>query len=636
MGSWILTVLLAGPAHAGCEVGGHVVLNEVVSDPSGADADAEWVELYNTGVTSVDLEGWTIENALSPDDIETVFTLPRGTTLGPEAYLVVAGPLAALPDIEVVRLDMNGETFGNASSSSDQVRLVDCSGALRDTVTYGSSNGEGQVFTDEDGVSVGEDMLAPKATSGKSMSRIPDGRESGDDALDFVVASPATPGSSNSGEAVVDCDTAGSPGEILINEFLANPGELTNPDGSSDDGYEWVELFNTRNRDVDVSGWRIEQASVPDHWGERVRVTLPEGTVIPGGGHLLIAEWLVDIPEGVDVHVIPDEGSFAFGNSEDALRLSDCGGVPIDTVLYGDGNPDGFTDDEGNVLENAAPDAASDHSLARRSDGFDSGADADQIDFVATLDVTPGSPNSDLRCKGTAGTVVINEFLANPTGSDSEVRNEWIELYNAGTEPVDISTWTVERAGTFGGDADLNRDVVHAFFPQTILDPGEYYVLSGLLTDFGDQRAESIDFYSGTDGDLVLLFDCEGTRADGVLYGGENADLLPEDDGFLPERGAPKPSDDQCVSRLDNGVDTNNSFQDFVTTGLCTPGEANAFGGGGGSAPPPATGCTARQPGTSGPRVVEPRTAGGCDAGGRGASLALLGTILLMRRRRER
>lgn len=40
----------------------HVVLNEVLANPSGTEPEQEWVELYNDGSHAVDLEGWVLED----------------------------------------------------------------------------------------------------------------------------------------------------------------------------------------------------------------------------------------------------------------------------------------------------------------------------------------------------------------------------------------------------------------------------------------------------------------------------------------------------------------------------------------------------------------------------------------------
>ena len=39
---------------------GDIVLTEVMFDPSGSEHYDEFVELYNTGPDTVDLEGWTV------------------------------------------------------------------------------------------------------------------------------------------------------------------------------------------------------------------------------------------------------------------------------------------------------------------------------------------------------------------------------------------------------------------------------------------------------------------------------------------------------------------------------------------------------------------------------------------------
>lgn len=63
--------------------------------------------------------------------------------------------------------------------------------------------------------------------------------------------------------------------------------------------------------------------------------------------------------------------------------------------------------------------------------------------------------------------VVINEFVNDDVGSDSA---EFIELYNAGTEAVDISGWKLSRGSTsVGGTYTVPAD--------TILGAGEYYLI---------------------------------------------------------------------------------------------------------------------------------------------------------------
>lgn len=56
------------------EATAHVVLNEVMSNPSGVEPEQEWIELYNDGVEGAELEGWILED-------------PGGATVLPAARL---------------------------------------------------------------------------------------------------------------------------------------------------------------------------------------------------------------------------------------------------------------------------------------------------------------------------------------------------------------------------------------------------------------------------------------------------------------------------------------------------------------------------------------------------------------------
>lgn len=68
-----------------------------------------------------------------------------------------------------------------------------------------------------------------------------------------------------------------------------------------------------------------------------------------------------------------------------------------------------------------------------------------------------------------ATNVVINEIMYNPAGSDDY---EWIEIYNLGTEEVNITGWVIN--GTIGGNTVLSG----------ILDGNEYLIVAKNITAF--------------------------------------------------------------------------------------------------------------------------------------------------------
>ena len=60
---------------------------------------------------------------------------------------------------------------------------------------------------------------------------------------------------------------------VVLNELMYNPA-------GADESLEWVELHNQMAVDMDLSDWRLDDG---------VDFTFPEGTVIPGGGYLVVA-----------------------------------------------------------------------------------------------------------------------------------------------------------------------------------------------------------------------------------------------------------------------------------------------------------------------------------------------------------
>lgn len=582
----LLALLFSGQARAECSAwyDTWVVINEVLPNPDGADGGNEWIELHNDAESMpsvvADLSGWTIERAKSPGGFAVRFTFPQGTILEVGGFVLVGeSNVVAAPGVDAFTVDGTLD-FGNAgSTNSDAVLIRDCDGEIADSIVYGGANAEGEVFSTDDLFTVDDDELAELPGSGRSLARVDDGADTDDLTADFVLDSTPTPGTANDAEAVdpveppAECDTAGVVGSVVINEFFPDPGSGVNPEGNSDTGYEWLELYNPGSAPVDASGWVVEKASNPDSWS--ARVVLPANTVLDGGAHLLIAEHLVAVPGGITPLVLPSEGTLGLGNSQDAVRLVDCTGAAIDTVVYGGGNDDGFVDDRGvaPLAGETAPDASSDRSIARRVDGLDT--DDSGADFLEVAIPTPGAANEDLTCRQeTTGVVKINEFLPNPAGTDSEALSEWVELLHTGSTAIDVSTWVIAKA-TSAGDEGANLSALLTFPAGTMLEPGQFLVVGGVLAEEVELFTESFDLGSGSAGDGVYLVDCAGTIADSALYGGDNEDGLTEDDGGAPEFVAGKPSDDQCVARIVDGEDSDESAEDFAVTAFCTPGAAN-------------------------------------------------------------
>jgi len=243
-----------------------------------------------------------------------------------------------------------------------------------------------------------------------------------------------------------------SPSDIVINEFVSDP-----VDGEE----EWVELYNNTNREIDLSGFYLEEGSGAQ--------TFLNGKISPKGF------FVVEKIKGY------------LNNSGDIIFLKDSSGRIIDKVTYGNW-------DDGNLTDNATT-TKDPYSIARIIDGKDT--DEDNLDFKVA-NPTKGSPNQILNSKNFVSGIVINEILANPKGDDSE--KEFIELKNLNNFDVDLLNWYLQ-------DSSNRKFKISSKIPK-----------NGFLLIF---RKESKIALNNSNGDCVKLFQPDGTLIDSVCYSEE-------------------------------------------------------------------------------------------------------------------
>jgi hypothetical protein len=123
------------------------------------------------------------------------------------------------------------------------------------------------------------------------------------------------------------CASAATPpvdSVVVFNEIMYHPADPT-------EAGEYVELHNQMGIDIDLSDWEITGG---------VNFIFADGTVIPGGGHLVVAR----TPGLIAAALGPYTG--ALNNSGETLRLRDKNRRLMDEVSYGDAgdwpvSPDG-------------------------------------------------------------------------------------------------------------------------------------------------------------------------------------------------------------------------------------------------------------------------------------------------------
>lgn len=98
-----------------------------------AQANDEWIELYNAGPDTVDLRGWMLDDAKGGSK---PFRFDESTVLDPYAYLVL----------------YRRQTHLVLEDRGDQVRLLDPNGRIIDTVTFGQLAFDASFARDPSGI----------------------------------------------------------------------------------------------------------------------------------------------------------------------------------------------------------------------------------------------------------------------------------------------------------------------------------------------------------------------------------------------------------------------------------------------------------------------------------------------------
>jgi regulation of enolase protein 1 (concanavalin A-like superfamily) len=329
---------------------------------------------------------------------------------------------------------------------------------------------------------------------------------------------------------------------VMINELLANP-----QDGQT----AYLELYNHSSAPVDVSGCVLTDDPATN-W-----CTLPSNTVIPAAGFLAVPQTQL----GFELN--PAGGLVLFWNP-DRSRVLDA--VTYQAQGYG-------------------------VSSGRWPDGGD--------EFYPLAQTTPGAPNGQIRIDD----IAINEIMYKPiSGNDDD---QYVELFNKGTNTVDLTGWQFVAginfaipAGTTlppGGFLVVARNQTNLFAKYPNLGAantvGNY---SGKLPHKGGRLALARpDYYVTTVAGLpatnALLVAADevtyntggrwGQWADG---GGSSLELINPDSNHRlacnwadsDETGKSSWTNLTVTGLLDNGANYSGGSIDIVQVGLLDVGEA--------------------------------------------------------------
>jgi len=317
------------------------------------DPNEEFIELQNIGTQSLNLNMVRFTAGIS-------FVFPDMELPGGEYVLVVADRRAFEAQYGS-GYNIAGEYTGRLDNGGERIVLADAAGQIIQQFRY-------------------KDGWYP-STDGAGFSLVI--RDANDPDPNNWSRKEAWRASTRKGGSPGQYDHGLAPGTVVINEVLAH---------SHAEASDWIELYNTTDSDIDISGWYLSDDS-----GQPFKYVIDDGTVIPAGGYRVFFEHL-HFRNPLKPNCLEPFGLSE--NGEEVVLTPVLGGVPT-------GNPE--------IQRFGASATGIAFGRYRTSTG--------QVHFVAMSTNTPGLPNAYPK----VGPVVISEIMYNPAGDRDA---EFVELHN--------------------------------------------------------------------------------------------------------------------------------------------------------------------------------------------------------------
>lgn len=412
-----------------------VTLSEIMISNKGSVPDnlggyPDYIELHNGSSERADISGYGLSDSLLEG---AKYVFPAGTVLEPGAYVVVwCGGEAE-----------DGMHAPFKLSAGEEAVLFDASGRPLDTAVLNSVD-SGMVLRRE-----GEVWTQAKPCPGYPKTE---------------------EGMAEYEKSLKETEDIG----LYINEFMAsNATTICDSFGSYSD---WIELYNSTDTDMDISGFGIS-----DNLSQPMKYRFPDGTTIAAKGYLVVFCSGNEGMQNGELHA--PFGLRSYG--EDVVIANRAGRI-IDSYS--------FKNQETDV------------SMARIPDGAG--------ELQSNSQPSPGYPNTgagysafDAANRLPLGGVYISEF----GGSTGSVASDWVELYNSTGSAVSLAGY---------GISNNPKNPAKWVFPDISIEPGEYLLLYATgSADKAQKKNLKLNFCISSTGEALFFFDPNGKLIDKLSAG---------------------------------------------------------------------------------------------------------------------
>jgi hypothetical protein len=440
-----------------------VVINEIMYNP--AQPDAEFIELHNRHPSfAFDLSGFRMSGV--------DFVLPPGSFIQPNGFLVLVENRAVFGSVYDPLLPVLGPYAGSLQRNGETLRLIKRGATASEDVIIDEVRYENvapwPVLADGFGPSL--QLIDPEQ----------DNRRAGNWASTSVNdPNRATPGRVNAVRQLIEPFP-----EIWLNEIA--PVNLAGPMDGFGEREPWLELYNSGSTTIELNGLALsDDASQLGKW------QFPTGARILPGQFLLV--WL--------------DGEIAENSATElhtSFRVTATNGVIVLSRAQG------------------ATTAAVDHLrylVTSPENSFGLYPDGDPRRRRMLYVPTPGAPNDETVPNVN---VVINEWMAaghsiirDPADNQFE---DWFELYNAGTNTVDLSGFYL---------SDSSSEPIFRIPPGYTIGPKQFKLIwaDNEVSQNAPGRDLHVDFALSASGEELAIFTPDEQLLTSVSFGQQTQNI---------------------------------------------------------------------------------------------------------------
>jgi hypothetical protein len=319
---------------------GTIIINEIMYDLPGTDDKHEWIEIKNTSSAPVDLTDWKFFDG----DGTTNHGLNEPPKNGGQGSLVIPANGYAILSGDAVTFLSDHSGFGgilidtvmSLGNTSDVLRIINNEGVIIDEVLYSKEMGAvGDGYDLERVNDYSNQFCASQYLGGSAgLANVPNCFVATPTPEPTIESTPTPTLIPTVNPTIIPTSTPSltktlnvSPTPLLtsgptvaptiislnINEFVPNP------DGSDEEN-EWIEIYNAGETEVNLSGWKLRDASEKEYNFKDEKIAV--------GGYLVLNR---------------PQTKITINNDAETLSLISPKGDVVSQIQYSGGSKEGYS-----------------------------------------------------------------------------------------------------------------------------------------------------------------------------------------------------------------------------------------------------------------------------------------------------